>query len=144
MRASTLKTPRFRRPLLVEKGPDRRAGTLFRSDGAGIGGFTLQDTEAAAIAAVRAGYRVAELQIERMQKLGTRMSSAGERVAGAEPNRQAVDHTEELINKGVLAGLAWVEGLAAEPGSPLHRFVTAQYRMLGGILGSIVTGMMKR
>jgi hypothetical protein len=131
----TLETPRFRRRKSTPQGPDRRAGTLFRTDGAGIGGITLHETEAVAIAAVRAGYRVAEDQIERMHKLGNRLRSAGERLVGDEPHRQAVDHGEEILHKGVLAALAWVEGLAAEPGSPLHRFVVAQYKLLGGALG---------
>ncbi len=131
----TLATPRFRRRSSPVQGPDRRSGTLFQTDGAGIAGITLQDTETVALAAIRAGYRVADAQIERLQQLGKRVQSAGERLAGDEPQRQTIDHTEALVNKGILAALAWVEGLAAEPGSPLHRFVVAQYRLLGGLLG---------
>jgi hypothetical protein len=35
----------------------------------------------------------------------------------------------------VMAGLSWVEGFASEGGNPLKRLVTAEYRILGALLG---------
>ena len=136
MKRALLKTPRFRRPATVQ-GPDRRAGELFRMTGAGTGiaGIPVDSAEAAAIAAVRAGYRVAEAQIDRLRNIGDRARHVGAQVAGDEAERQAVDQAEKLVSKSLLAGLSWLEGVAAEPGSPWHRFAAAQYRLLGGALG---------
>ena len=136
-RVRGIATPRFRRPIPEDAGPDRRGGGVFRTVGAdaGIAGLPLDSLESAAVAAVRAGYRVADAQIARVQKIGDRVRRAGEEALGEESEKQALDHADKLINRSILAGLSWLEGVAAEPGSPLHRLAAVQYRLIGGVFG---------
>ena len=128
----------YSRPALQRTAPLRGAGQLYRSaegPGSALGGVPLSSAEDAVVAAVRMGYRVAQNQIDRAGHIGERLRRAGERAVGAEPEAQAVDATERLVNKAVLSGLEWLEGLAAEPGSPWRRYATAQYKLLGALLG---------
>ena len=129
----------FKRPALSRSEPMRHIGTLYRSaegpPGSAIGGVPLSSAEDAVVAAVRMGYRVAQLHIDRTGRLAERLNRAAERAVGPEPQRQAVDATEQLIGKAMLAGLEWLEGAAAESGSPLRRYANAQYKLLGTLLG---------
>jgi hypothetical protein len=139
------KTPRpaapawFKRPLLPRAEPLRDIGTLYRSAegpaGSALGGVPLASAEDAVVAAVRMGYRVAQAHVDRVGRLAERLNSAGERAVGTEPQRQALDATERLVGKALLSGLEWLEGAAAEPGSPWRRYANAQYRLLGALLG---------
>ena len=111
---------------------------MYRSaegPGSAIGGVPLSSAEDAVVAAVRMGYRVAQTQVDRAERFTERLRGAGDRAVGPEPERQAVDATEMLVSKALLTGLEWLEGVAAEPGSPLRRYATAQYKLLGAMLG---------
>jgi len=126
------------RPSPRQTGPLRGLGQLYRSaevPGTTLGGVPLSSAEDAVVAAVRMGYRVAQAQVDKAGRIGERLRSAGERAVGPDPEGQAADATERLVSSALLTGLAWLEGLAAEPGSPLRRYATAQYRLLGALLG---------
>ncbi len=128
----------LRLPDLERYAPVRGVGGVYRSaevPGGSIGGVPLSSAEDAVVAAVRMGYRVAETHIDRAGRLAKRLRTAGEKSVGNEPERQAVDATEKLVGKALMAGLGWLEAVAAEPGSPLARFAAAQYRLLGGLFG---------
>lgn len=138
MTTSISKASAYRRPSLERSAPLRGAGQMYRSaegPGTALGGVPLSSAEDAVVAAVRMGYRVAQAQVDRAARIGERMRQAGERAVGAEPERQAVDATERLVSKALLTTLEWLEGLAAEPGSPLRRYATTQYKLLGALLG---------
>jgi hypothetical protein len=134
---------RFERPLLRRYGPKRSAANFYRAaadDQSAIGGIALDSVEAAVTAAVRLGYKVAEAQIDRTARLARRMREAGDHATGgsSDKNRsdkKALDATEQLIFKAMMAGLGWLEGAAADPGNPLRRFATAQFQLLGSLLG---------
>ena len=49
--------------------------------------------------------------------------------------RQALDATERLLFDSMMAGLAWLEGVAADPSCPLKRLAAAEYRLLGSLFG---------
>lgn len=128
----------FRRPALAATGPDRRAGGFYRTadneDGT-LPGVPLTGAEDAVVAAVRLGYKVAAAQIERSARLAKRLRDAGERAAGPDSERQALDATERLLFDSMMAGLAWLEGVAADPSCPLKRLAAAEYRLLGSLFG---------
>jgi hypothetical protein len=134
---------RFTRPLLSRHGPNRAATNFYRVAGDNpdaIGGIALDSVEAAATAAVRLGYRIAEAQIDRTTRIAQRMREAGDRATGGSTDskrsdRKALDATEELIFKGLMAGLGFLEGAAADRGNPIRRLATAQFQMLGSLLG---------
>jgi hypothetical protein len=134
---SRVKRP-FRRPALAATGPDRRAGGFYRTadneDGT-LPGLALTGAEDAVVAAVRLGYKVAAAQIERSARLAKRLRDAGERAAGPDSERQALDATERLLFDSMMAGLAWLEGVAADPSCPLKRLAAAEYRLLGSLFG---------
>lgn len=134
-RPSMIATPRFHRSKPEAPGPERGAGGLMRTAGAGIAGVPLDSLEAVAVAAVRTGYRVADAHILRVQELGQRLRGAGEAAVGAEPEMQALEAVDSLISQSVLAGVGLLEGAAAEPGGPLHRFLAAQVRLFAGARG---------
>jgi hypothetical protein len=128
----------FERPLLQRTGPRRGPANFYRaaSDNPDvIGGVALDSLEAAATAAVRLGYRVAEAQIDRTARVAKRMRAAGDHAGGSGSDKKALDATEQLIFTTLMAGLGWFEGLASDSGNPLRRLATAQYRLLGGVLG---------
>jgi hypothetical protein len=95
----------------------------------------LDSVEAAVTSAVRMGYSIAEAQIDRSARLARRLREAGDRAAGPDSDRQAVDATERLVFRAMMAGVSWLEGIAAEPGSPLKRLAAAEYRILGSLFG---------
>jgi hypothetical protein len=126
------------RPQIDRERPNRRVGGFYRTaeDGrAGVGGVPLTAAEDAVVAAVRLAYNVAEEQIERSTRLGRRLREAGDRAVGPGSDRETVDATEKLLFDAAMSALTWVEALAAEEGSPAKRLVTAQYRILGSLLG---------
>jgi len=134
---------RFTRPLLTRHGPNRAATNFYRAAGDNpdaIGGIALDSAEAAATAAVRLGYRIAEAQIDRTTRIAQRMRAAGDRATGGSSesmrsDKKALDATEELIFKALMAGLGFLEGAAADRGNPLRRLATAQFQLLGSLLG---------
>ena len=120
-----------RRPLLSQRGRRRRRG----------GGVPLDSVESAVTAAVRMGYKVAAAQIERTARIARRFRDAGDQAAGARRDqgesseRKALDASEQLIFKALMAGLGWLEGVAADNGNPVRRIAAAQFQMLGAMLG---------
>jgi hypothetical protein len=79
-------------------------------------------------------YRVAEAQIARSTRLAERLRETGDRAVGAPSDQKAVDATEQLIFRAVMAGLAWLEGLADER-DPVRRLMAAQYKIAGSVFG---------
>lgn len=135
--SSQVKRP-FQRPVLDATGPNRRAGGFYRTadDEQGVlPGIPLTGAEDAVVAAVRLGYKVAAAQIDRSARLARRLREAGERAAGPDSERKAVDATERLLFDSMMAGLEWLEGVAADPSCPLKRLVVAEYRLLGSLFG---------
>ena len=131
-------TTPYTRPELEVSRPNRCTGGFYRAADAGgrtMGGVPLDSAEAAVVAAVRMGYKVAATQIDRSARLARRLREAGDRVGGGDSARQAVDATERLVFRSMMSGLTWLEALAAERGSPLGRLAAAQYGLLGKILG---------
>jgi hypothetical protein len=131
-------TTPYTRPELEVSRPNRCTGGFYRAADAGgqtMGGVPLDSAEAAVVAAVRMGYKVAATQIDRSARLARRLREAGDRVGGGDSARQTVDATERLVFRSMMTGLTWLEALAAERGSPLGRMAAAQYSLLGKILG---------
>jgi hypothetical protein len=129
---------RWERPPLNRTAPNRGAGNFYRSgsdNATVVGGVPLDSVEAAVTAAVRMGYKIAEAQIERTARLGKRLREAGDQAAGPHSDRKALDATEQLVFRALMAGLGWLEGLASERGSPLRRLATSQYQIIGSLLG---------
>jgi hypothetical protein len=126
---------RWSRPQLERSRPIRTA------EGArpGVGGVPLIAAQDAVVAAVRMAYRVAEAQIDRSTRLARRLREAGDRAVGARSDLKAVDATEQLIFRAVMAALAWLEGLADER-DPVRRLMAAQYRMAGSMFGLTPSG----
>jgi hypothetical protein len=118
-------------------GPVRKAGGLYRvADDPRVKRRSVPLTEAedAVVAAVRMAYGVASAQVERSGRLAQRLREAGDRQTGERSDRKAIDATEQLVFRAVMAAVGWLEGLAAEKDSPMKRLVLAQYRILGSIL----------
>jgi hypothetical protein len=131
------KRERWSRPQLERSGPIRAAGGLYRTaDGGhpGVGGAPLIGAENTVAAAVDMAYRVAEAQIARSTRLAERLREAGDRAVAAPGDQEAVDGTEQLILRAVMAGLAWLEGLADER-DPVRRLMAAQYKLAGSMFG---------
>jgi hypothetical protein len=106
-----------------------------------IAGVPLTSVETAATAAVRLGYKIASAQLDRSARIATRLREEGDRAAGVtrdtgdSSEKRALDATEQLILKTMLAGLAWLEGFAAAPGNPVKRVAAAEFRILGSLFG---------
>jgi hypothetical protein len=135
---SPLPAELFQRPVLERTGPRRGTANFYRSESADpsvLGGVSPDSVEAAVVAAVRMAYKVAETQVDRSARLATRLREAGDRVAGPQSDRQALDATEQLVFKAMMSGLNWLEGFADGRGNPLVRAASAQYRLLGSLLG---------
>lgn len=126
------------RPDLKRTRPHRHAGGFYRtadSESATLAGIPLVNAEDAVVAAVRMGYKVAEAQIDRSARLARRLRDAGDRAVGPDSPRQALDAGEKLVFRTMMSALAWLEGVAADEGSPLKRLALAEYRLLGSMLG---------
>jgi len=126
------------RPQPARQGPNRGAGGYYRSadrelDGKLLRGVPLHSAEDAAVAAVRMAYQIADGQIDRGLRIARSLRRAGRR-AGVEP-AAAVDATEHLLSKTLLAALQWLESAADTDEHPLRRLASAEYRWLGALLG---------
>lgn len=127
------------RPLADRKQPKRVASGYYRAaldanaSGSlyGIPLLTAQDT---AVSAVRAAYRVVDAQMERGARIARSLREASERQGVGDP-AEALDAGERLARKAVLAGVEWMETLVAQPGNPVKRALSAEYRWLGAALG---------
>ena len=126
---------RERKPLRRIR-PDRAIGGYYRtSAGDKAGSIPLTKVEDAVVAAVRMAYNVAEEQIDRSSRLARRLRSAASAAAGGDPERKSLDAAERLVFRAMMSGLTWLEAAAAQPGSPIMRFVAAEYRLVGALLG---------
>jgi hypothetical protein len=128
----------FVRPSLKRTGPNRGAANFYRAAGApgeAVAGVPIDSVEAAVVAAVRMGYRIAAAQIDRTERLAKRLRQAGDQAAGPGSDRQALDATEQLVFRAMMAALGWLEGVASDRSNPLKRFATAEYRILGSLFG---------
>ena len=129
----------WRRPQPEVTAPNRSFGGYYRTADREIGadqlrGVPLQTAEVAAVAAVRLGYNIVDAQIERGLAIARRLRSGADR-AGVPETGQVLTLAENLLNKGAMLGLEMLETAAAEPDSPMKRLFTAQFRLLGTLLG---------
>jgi hypothetical protein len=139
MSADQTKPQDYSRPELPRRGPKRTARGFYRTpDGGGTGlggrGVPLHAAEDAVVATVRLAYKVADAQVERSARLASRLRQAGDRAVGEQSERQALDAAESLVLRAMLSGLSWLEGVADDK-APLRRLMTAEYRMIGSLLG---------
>jgi hypothetical protein len=139
MSADQTKPQGYSRPELPRRSPKRTAGGFYRTpDGGGTGlngrGVPLHAAEDAVVATVRLAYKVADAQVERSARLASRLRQAGDRAVGEQSERQALDAAESLVLRAMLSGLSWLEGVADDK-APLRRLMTAEYRMIGSLLG---------
>jgi hypothetical protein len=130
----------WQRPHLVRHGPRRTAGTFYRTaeteqKGTKLGGVTLNEAEDAVVAAVRMAYKVASEQVDRSTRLAQRLRTASKRAIGSQPERKALDATEQLVFRTMMGGLSWFESIASEEDSPLKRMLAIQYKIVGSMLG---------
>ena len=126
------------RPQLEDAGPIRNASGFFRTaegDGSALGGVPLVAAEDAVVAAVRMAYKVADAQLQRSARLAERLRKAGDRAVGEGSERKALDASEQLVFRAMMSGVEWLEAAAAERKSPLKRLMTAQYMLMGSMLG---------
>jgi hypothetical protein len=129
----------WRRPQPDATRPNRSFGGYYRTADRDIGaqqlrGIPIQTAEAAAVAAVRAGYNIVDAQIERGVNLARRLRSSADR-AGVPETGQVLSLAENLLNKGAMLGLEMLETAAGDQNSPVKRLLTAQFRLLGSFLG---------
>jgi hypothetical protein len=129
----------YSRPELPRRRPKRTLGGLYRTpDGGGTGfggrGVPLHAAEDAVVATVRLAYKVADAQVERSARLASRLRQAGDRAVGEQSDRQALDAAESLVLRAMMSALSWLEGVADDK-APLRRLMTAEYRMIGSLLG---------
>ena len=135
---SSVRRP-WTRPGAPDARPNRSFGGLYRTAeeqerGETFGGIPLQTAEDAVVAAVRMGYRVADEQIERGRRIASRLRDAAGR-AGTDGTGDAVDGMEQLLTKSLQTGVEWIEEAARDPRSPLRRLASAQFTLLGSMLG---------
>lgn len=129
----------WKRPELTARAPNRAIGGLYRiapgqKGGKIFGGVPLQTTEDAVVAAVRTGYRIADAQIEHGMRIAQELRGAAQRAGAGEP-KDMLTNAEALIGRALQLMAEWLETLAAEPSSPLKRLLSAQYRLLGALIG---------
>jgi hypothetical protein len=129
----------YSRPEPARSRPKRTASGFYRTpDGGGINlggrGVPLHTAEDAVVATVRLAYKVADAQIERSARLAGRLRQAGDRAVGEQSDRQALDATESLVLRAMMSALSWLEGVADDK-APLRRLMSAEYRMIGTLLG---------
>jgi hypothetical protein len=96
----------------------------------------LQTAEEAVLTVLRTADSVFSANIERSMRIAASLRGAARRgqADGAEAD-SAVDAGERIFRRALVAGLAWLETAAAEPGSPLRRLLAAEYRLAGSMLG---------
>jgi hypothetical protein len=135
---SAASSKRIERLPLQRRTPHRAAANFYRaaSDNPDVvGGVPIDTVESAVTAAVRLGYKVAQAQVDRSARIAKRFRAAADQAAGPNSETKAVDATEQLIFKALMAGLGWFEGVAADPGHPLKRLAAAEFRLLGSMFG---------
>ena len=126
----------FVRPQPGRTRPNRGAGNFYKSAvGTGEKLLPFDSAEAAVVAAVRMGYKIAEAQIDRTARVAQRLRDAGDAAAGPGSDRKALDATEQLVFRAMMAGLGWLEGIACDSGNPIRRLASAEYRILGSLFG---------
>jgi len=125
---------RWSRPPVERDGPVRATGTLFQSVDPSQGGAST--TEDAVVAAVRMAYKIAQTNVARSARLSQRLRRAGDRAVGAQSPRKAADATQDLVTDTMMTALGWVEAFLADD-SRLKRVSTAQYRLIGSLLGLV-------
>jgi hypothetical protein len=128
----------YSRPELPRSRPKRTAGGFYRTaDGAinlGGRGVPLHAAEDAVVATIRLAYKVANAQVERSARLASRLRQAGDRAVGPQSDKQALDAAENLVLRATMSALSWFESVADDQ-APLRRLLTAEYRMIGSLLG---------
>jgi len=139
MSADRTKPAGYSRPELERAGPNRSAAGFYRtSDGGGTAflgrGVPLLAAEDAVVATVRLAYKVADAQVQRSTRLADRLRQAGDRAVGPQSDKQALDAAENLVLRATMSALSWFEGVADDK-APLRRLLTAEYRMIGSLLG---------
>jgi hypothetical protein len=125
--------------VLPVRGPNRSPGGYYRTaagrnGGPVFGGVPMQATEDAVVAAVRAGYRIVDAQIERGMRIAEDLRGAARR-AGVGEASDMLASAESLARRSMLLAIDWLETLAAQPSGPLTRILNAQYRLLGSLVG---------
>jgi hypothetical protein len=125
---------RWSRPPIERDGPVRTTGTLFRSVDPSQGGAST--TEDAVVAAVRMAYKIAQANVARSTRISQRLRRAGDRAVGGQSPRNAVDATQDLVTDTMMSALGWVEAFLADD-SRLRRVSTAQFRLIGSLLGLV-------
>lgn len=126
------------RPEAARTGPLRGIGGYYRSadrevDGKVFRGAPLNQAEDVAVAAVRMAYKIADAQIDRGLRVARDLRGAAQS-RGVDP-QDALDASERLLRKALLAGLQWIESAAGDDENPLRRLAKAEYRMLGSLFG---------
>lgn len=121
--------------------PDRGIGGFYRSAdrklrGKVLRGVPLQAAEDAVLTVLRTADSVFNANIERGMRVAATLRGAANRGRPDDPEADsAVDAGERIFRRALVAGLAWLEAAAAEPGSPLRRLLAAEYRLAGSMLG---------
>ena len=136
---------RWKRPQPEAIGPNRSFGGYYRTadrklSGKDFRGVPLQTAEDAAIAAVRLGYQVVDAQISRGLDMARRLRGAADR-AGVGETGDVLDLTEDLLTRSFRLGLEWLESFASQPGSPIKRLMTAEFRLLASLFGITADGL---
>jgi len=129
----------YKRPVLRARGPNRSPGGYYRAaagknGGPLFSGVPLQATEDAVVAAVRAGYRIVDAQIERGMRIAEDLRGAAQRVGTGDAS-DLLRSAEALAQRSMLLGVDWLETLAALPSGPLRQVLTTQSRLLSGLVG---------
>ena len=134
----TVKRPWTRRPVANTR-PNRAFGGLYRTAdrevrGETIAGVPLRTAEDTVVAAVRMGYRVVDEQIERSRRVASRLRGAVER-GGNNGAADAADAVEQLVGRALRNSLQFIEDAATDPQNPLRRLATAEFNLVGSLLG---------
>ena len=129
----------YQRPELAVRTPNRAAGGFYRtSTGAGggsvFGGIPLQASEDAVVAAVRAGYRIADAQIENGMRIAESLRGAAAR-SGAGDAKEVLTTTEGLARRAAVLLLNGIDALAAQPSTVLKRILLSEPQILGALIG---------
>lgn len=123
----------WKRPELKVRAPNRQIGGFYQAmPGQGgrqaFGGLPLQTPEDAVVAAMLAGYRIADAQIARGMRMAQDLRGSV-KDAGIKEPKDIPPAAEALVRRGVLALIKW---LTADPSSPLKNVLSAEY-LLGAL-----------
>jgi hypothetical protein len=81
-------------------------------------------------------YKIAQANVARSTRISQRLRRAGDRAVGAQSPRTAADATQDLVTDTMMSALGWVEAFLADD-SRLKRVSTAQFRLIGSLLGLV-------